>query len=55
MTELWGNLLFTAFNACWLYLDFLRDVNLTTHPGYMTYPISCTQILGKWRRMILYF
>ena len=60
-SELWGRLLFAAFNAAWLYIDYLRDVDLTKQPEYMHYDITCKEIIGEggrgglWVLLLLFY
>ena len=46
LISLWGALLFTAFDVCWIYLDYYRDVDLTEHPEYLTQQLSPNDIMG---------
>jgi hypothetical protein len=46
LISLWGALLFTAFDVCWIYLDYYRDVDLTSCPEYLTHQLSPKDIIG---------
>jgi hypothetical protein len=47
LITLWGALLFTAFDVCWIYLDYYRDIDLALSPEYLTHHLSPKDIIGR--------